>query len=257
MSTTIPAEVRARFAGARRVACLTGAGISAESGVPTFRGGAGTAIWEWRGRPFTELSSAELLAADPKLVWEWFEYRRGLMKAVRPNPGHAALAAWEKRFEEVTVATQNIDGLHAAAGSTRVLELHGNLWRGRCLACGRRRDLPETPLREIPPLCPCGSPLRPDVVLFGETLPEGVYDRALEAAEACDLFFVVGTSAVVYPAALLPMAAKRAGAFVVEVNPEETELSGRLDASIFGKAGEVLPGIGAQDEAAGRAITDR
>jgi NAD-dependent deacetylase len=234
-------ELRARFLAARRVAALTGAGISAESGVPTFRGGGGTAIWEWRGRPVSELSSAELLAADPKLVWEWFDYRRGLVKNVRPNPGHAALAKWAARFEAFTLVTQNIDGLHAAAGSKRPLELHGNLWRGRCVRCGATRELPETPLREMPPRCACGAPLRPDVVLFGEMLPEGVYAEALEAASRCDLFFVVGTSAVVYPAAYLPMEARSAGAYVIEVNPEETELTGRVEATVLGKAGEILP----------------
>ena len=232
--------LRERFRAAERIAVLTGAGISAESGVPTFRGGGGTGIWEWKGRPVTELSSAELLAEDPELVWEWFEYRRGLMKAVKPNAGHAALAGWEAG-RNVTIATQNIDGLHAAAGSRRVLEMHGNLWRGACTRCGLRKDLPATPLPRIPPLCDCGGPLRPDVVLFGEMLPPGVYDAALGAAVACDLFFVVGTSAVVYPAAYLPVEARSAGAFVVEVNPEETEITGRVDVTILGKAGEILP----------------
>jgi NAD-dependent deacetylase len=234
-------ELRRRFRQARRVAVLTGAGISAESGVPTFRGGGGASIWEWRGRPVTELSSAELLATDPKLVWEWFDHRRGLMKDVKPNAGHLALAAWEKRFETLTLATQNIDGLHAAAGSASVIELHGNLWRGRCTRCGTTRELPESPLREMPPLCSCGGPLRPDVVLFGEDLPPGAYERAADAAALCEIFFVIGTSAVVYPAALLPRAARFAGAFVIEVNPEETDLTPRVDATILGKAGEVLP----------------
>lgn len=240
---SVSEEVRSRFAVARRVAVLTGAGISAESGVPTFRGGGGTSIWEWRGRPVTELSSAEMLAADPKLVWEWFDHRRGLVKDVRPNAGHAALARWEKRFPTFTLATQNIDGLHAAAGSRALIELHGNLNRGRCLACGAACELPPHPLQALPPRCACGAALRPDVVLFGEMLPEGAYERAEEAAESCDLFFVVGTSAVVYPAANLPRAARAAGAFVVEVNPEETELTARVDATILGKAGEVLPGF--------------
>lgn len=234
-------DLRRRFGKARRVAVLTGAGISAESGVPTFRGGGNATIWEWRGKPVSELSSAELLATDPKFVWEWFDYRRGLMKTVRPNAGHEALARWEKRFSAFTLATQNIDGLHRAAGSTAPIELHGNLWRGRCTRCGAARDLPETPLTDLPPLCACGSPLRPDVVLFGEMLPEGAYERAAAAAADCELFFVVGTSAVVYPAALLPQVAKGAGAFLIEVNPEETELTGRADATVLGKAGEALP----------------
>lgn len=238
-------ELKQRFDGASRVAVLTGAGISAESGVPTFRGGGGATIWEWRGRPVTELSSAELLATDPKLVWEWFDHRRGLVKDVKPNAGHAAIAAWEKRFASFTLATQNIDGLHAAAGSRDPIELHGNIHRGRCLACGVTRVLPPSPLPSIPPLCDCGAPLRPDVVLFGEMLPEGAFDRAEKAAKSCELFFVVGTSAVVYPAASLPRTARAAGAFVIEVNPEETELTPRVDATILGKAGDVLPAFGA------------
>ena len=237
-------ELRGRFAAARRVAVLTGAGISAESGVPTFRGGGGATIWEWRGRPVTELSSAELLATDPKLVWEWFDHRRGLVKDVKPNAGHEALARWGKRFPAFSLATQNIDGLHAAAGSQAVIELHGNLHRGRCMSCGGPSELPPSPLPAIPPLCKCGAPLRPDVVLFGEMLPEGAYERAEAAAETCDLFFVIGTSAIVYPAAALPRTARAAGAFVVEVNPEETELTPRVDATILGKAGEVLPEFG-------------
>jgi len=234
-------ELRARFWRAKRIAVLTGAGISAESGVPTFRGGGGTSIWEWRGRPVTELSSAEMLAADPKLVWEWFDYRRGLMKAVRPNAGHLALARWDAKFESVTIATQNIDGLHAAAGSRTLLELHGNLWRGRCTRCGKARELPESPLTEMPPLCPCGAALRPDVVLFGEMLPEGVFEKAEEAAASADVFLVIGTSALVYPAAFLPRTAMHAGAFLIEINPEETELTESTDATILGKAGEILP----------------
>ena len=237
-------DLQARFQRARRVAVLTGAGISAESGVPTFRGGGGATIWEWRGRPVTELSSAKLLAADPKLVWEWFDHRRGLVKDVKPNAGHEALARWEKRFAAFSLATQNIDGLHAAAGSRALIELHGNLHRGRCLKCDEIRELPRSPLPALPPLCDCGGPLRPDVVLFGEMLPEGAYERAEEAAESCELYFVVGTSAVVYPAANLPRAARAAGAYVVEVNPEETELTGRVDATVLGKAGAVLPEFG-------------
>ncbi len=242
--THVTDELRGRFANASRVAVLTGAGISAESGVPTFRGGGGATIWEWRGRPVTELSSAELLATDPRLVWEWFDHRRGLVKDVKPNAGHAAIAAWEKRFAAFTLATQNIDGLHVAAGSRAPIELHGNIHRGRCLSCGATRSLPPSPMPSLPPLCPCGARLRPDVVLFGEMLPEGAFESAEAAARTCDLFFVVGTSAVVYPAAMLPRTARAAGAFVIEVNPEETELTPRVDATILGKAGEILPQFG-------------
>src|SRR5918912_1908304 len=149
------------FDGARNVAVLTGAGISAESGVPTFRGGGDSEIWTWRGRPVTELSSAELMRTDPKLVWEWFDYRRGMLVDVQPNAGHYALANWEPRFEEFTLITQNIDGLHRAAGSLNVLEVHGNIWRARCLRCASTFEARETPLEDSPPRCfVCNGPAR-------------------------------------------------------------------------------------------------
>ncbi|HXG65574.1 MAG TPA: NAD-dependent deacylase [Blastocatellia bacterium] len=235
-------ELITMFDSARRVAVLTGAGISAESGVPTFRGGGGSQIWTWRGRPVTELSSAELIATDPKLVWEWFDYRRGMLKEIVPNPGHYALAQWEQRFEDFTLITQNIDDLHRAAGSLNVLELHGNIWRARCLRCRSTFEARESPLEENPPPClACNGPARPDVVLFGELLPEGIFERAEEAAARADLFFVIGTSAVVYPAASLPVVAKQAGARVIEINPERTDISVFADVTVLGKAGEILP----------------
>ncbi len=240
--TDVTDELLMMFDSARTVACLTGAGISAESGVPTFRGGGGSEIWTWRGRPVTELSSAELIATDPRLVWEWFDYRRGLLSDVTPNPGHFALAQWERRFDEFTLITQNIDDLHREAGSLNLLELHGNIWRARCLRCSSVFEARECPLEQNPPLClACGGPARPDVVLFGELLPSGVFERAEEAAYNADIFFVIGTSAVVYPAAGLPIAAKQAGARVIEVNPELTDISVLADVSLLGKAGEILP----------------
>lgn len=238
--TEVTDELRMMFDSARRVAVLTGAGISAESGVPTFRGG-GAEIWTWRGRPVTELSSAELMRSDRKLVWEWFDYRRGMLVNVEPNPGHYALAGWEPRFDAFTLITQNIDDLHRAAGSLSVLELHGNMWRARCLRCASTFEARETPLEEVPTCFVCGAEARPDVVLFGELVPEDVFERAEEAAHQADLFFVVGTSAVVYPAAGLPVAAKQAGARVVEVNPEMTDISLLADYTLLGKAGEILP----------------
>ncbi len=235
-------ELVMMFDSARRVALLTGAGVSAESGVPTFRGGGDSSIWTWRGRPVTELSSAELMATDPKLVWEWFDYRRSLLKEVQPNAAHYALAKWEPRFEEVTLVTQNIDDLHRVAGSLKVLELHGNIWRARCLRCASIFEARESPLQQNPPLCfVCGSAARPDVVLFGEMLPEGIFEKAEEAASRCDLFFVIGTSAVVYPAAHLPITAKQSGARVIEINPEQTDISFLADVTLLGKAGEVVP----------------
>ncbi|HWC77970.1 MAG TPA: NAD-dependent deacylase [Blastocatellia bacterium] len=240
--TKVTSELITLFDCARRVAVLTGAGVSAESGVPTFRGGGDSDIWTWRGRHITELSSADMMAADPKLVWEWFDYRRGLLRECVPNAGHLALAQWERRFERFTLITQNIDDLHRAAGSMNVLELHGNIWRARCLRCASTFECRECPLEDVPPLClVCGGAARPDVILFGEMLPDGVFERAEEAAAAADLFFVIGTSAVVYPAASLPIAAKQAGARLIEVNSEQTDVSLLCDFTVLGKAGEVLP----------------
>ncbi len=238
MTTSID-RARELLAGARSVALLTGAGISAESGVPTFRGGGDTAVWQ--GLPAMTLSSADLLAADPKKVWEWFDYRRTLLKPLSPNPAHYALAAWEKRFPDFTLVTQNVDNLHQKAGSTKVIELHGNIWRGRNPETGEQYDLFETPLSEIPPRDPSGEMLRPDVVLFGEMLPAGAFERAAAAAKRCDVFLVIGTSALVYPAASLPMIALDTGKPVIEINPEETDLTPYVTVSLQGKAGEVVP----------------
>src|ERR1044071_6126339 len=181
-------DLRMMFDSARRVAVLTGAGISAESGVPTFRGGGDSEIWTWRGRHITELSFAELMRSDPKLVWEWFDYRRGMLTEVVPNAGHYALVEWERRFEEFTLITQNIDDLHRPAGSLNLLEVHGNIWRARCLRCASTFEARETPLEEAPTCFVGGATARPDVVLFGEMLPEGIFERAEEAARRADLF---------------------------------------------------------------------
>jgi NAD-dependent deacetylase len=238
-SPAISARLRERFAQARRVVVLTGAGVSAESGVPTFRGGGGADVW--KGMPFTVISSAEMLHRDLREVWEWFDYRRGVVEKLSPNPAHVALARWQDRFEEFTLVTQNIDGLHERAGSRDVVELHGNIWRARCSTCGARRDLRDEDDGARPPACrECADVMRPDVVLFGETLPAGAFEHAVERAESCDLFFVIGTSAVVYPAAALPEIARRAGAYTVEINMEATPLSDLCDEVIKGKAGEIL-----------------
>lgn len=236
----VESEVRERLRAARGVFVLTGAGVSAESGVPTFRGGGATAVW--KGMPFDVISSAGMLARDLPAVWEWFDYRRGVISRCRPNPAHKTLARWQGRVERLTLATQNIDALHAAAGSRGVLELHGNIWRARCVACGGREDQRGQTGGGRPPVCrACGEWMRPDVVLFGEMLPVGVWEEAAGRAGECDVCLVVGTSAIVYPAAGLPVAARRAGAFLVEVNPEPTPLSEICDATLRGPAGEVLP----------------
>ncbi len=231
-----------RVRSAKNVFALTGAGVSAESGVPTFRGGGGATVW--KGMPFDVISSAEMLERDLAVVWEWFDYRRGLLRELKPNAAHKTLAGWNEKFQSFTLATQNIDGLHAAAGSKNVLELHGTIWKARCSKCEARRDLrgegDDPPPR--PPVCEvCGGAMRPEVVLFGEMLPANVLERAAEAAEKCDVCFVVGTSGVVYPAAGLAEIAKRAGALVIEINPERTALSDLCDETIKGQAGEILP----------------
>jgi NAD-dependent deacetylase len=239
--------LRERFARARRVLVLTGAGISAESGVPTFRGGGGTAVW--KGMPFDVISSASMLERDLPAVWEWFDYRRGLLAQLSPNPAHAALARWQDQFENFTLVTQNVDGLHQSAGSRGVIELHGNIWRARCRDCGARYDErsandddEQSVSGTAERVChDCGGHMRPDVVLFGEMLPTGAYELVAERARECELCFVVGTSALVYPAAYLPEIARAEGAYVVEVNPEPTPLSDLCDEVLNGKAGEVLP----------------
>lgn len=232
----IPQTLIDRLARATRVVFATGAGISAESGVPTFRGEGG--IWN-KMRP-EELASVDGFMRNPNLVWEWYQHRRDLMNRVAPNPGHYAIAAFEKFFPEAVVITQNIDGLHRQAGSTRILELHGNISRNKCFDCGRMYDREIDPDAELPK-CGCGGMIRPDVVWFGEMLPHDVLQAAFEAAEAAELFFSVGTSAVVQPAASLPLIAARRGALLVEVNVEPTPLTPVADVFLQGKSGEILP----------------
>jgi NAD-dependent deacetylase len=224
--------------GAGRVAVLTGAGISAESGVPTFRGPDGL----WRKYRAEDLATPEAFARDPKLVWEWYDWRRERIANVVPNFGHAILAQWEERFPVFTLITQNVDGLHAKAGSRKVLELHGNIWKTRCTAEGTVLKHFEVPLRTIPPLCPsCGALLRPHIVWFGEPLESPVIDRALAESSACDVFLAIGTSALVHPAADLPFHAASNGAKIIEINPDPTPLTHEATLSLRGKAGEVLP----------------
>ena len=221
---------------------LTGAGISAESGVPTFRGGGGATLW--RGMPFEQLSSAEMVKKDLSLVWEWFDYRLGIVGECAPNAGHLTIAEVQisDRFDELTLVTQNVDGLHAQAGSVDPIELHGNIQQARCLSCGLIGNLNEIVVGQRPPVCPeCAADMRPNVVLFGEFLPAAAIEKAVERAASCDVCLVVGTSALVYPANSLPEIAKRSGAFVAEINPEETQLTSSCDVSIRGKAGEILP----------------
>jgi len=227
-----------------RVLVVTGAGVSAESGVPTFRGGGGASVWH--GMPFEQLSSARMVNENLPLVWEWFDYRRGIVGKCEPNAAHETLAKiqQEETFEEFSIVTQNIDGLHQAAGAENVIELHGSLWQARCLSCKTKQDLREIPEDERPPVCPeCFDSMRPDVILFGEAMPMQAIFKAKENAENADVCFVIGTSSLVYPAAELPLIAKQGGAKIIEINPEETPLSAQADFSIRGKAAEILPQI--------------
>jgi NAD-dependent deacetylase len=236
------ADARAALAGAKRIAVLTGAGISAESGIPTFRG-AQTGLWA-RYDPM-QLATEEGFRADPALVWRWYAWRRELVANAEPNAGHRALAAAEKRFEHLRAITQNVDGLHARACSTRLIELHGNITRTICLErCGFRVARPDRLPAGEPPRCPrCGSWLRPDVVWFGEMLDPLALQEASDEAGACDAMLVVGTSGLVYPAAGLPAIARRAGAAVIVINPEATELNGLAAVSVRGTAVQALPPI--------------
>ena len=234
---SIPDRLRERFAQAKHVLVLTGAGVSAESGVPTFRGGGNTAVW--KGMPFDVISSAAMVQRNLPAVWEWFDYRRELLKSLQPNAAHNEIARWQELFEDFQLVTQNIDGLHQKAGSRDVIELHGSIWRARCVTCETRHEIPRTGPR--PDSCfDCGDSLRPDVVLFGEMLPHGAFERAAAKATESDLCVVIGTSGLVYPAASLPEIARAHSAYLCEVNPERTPLSDLCDEVLAGKAGDVL-----------------
>jgi len=234
-------ELRTRFAEATSVLVLTGAGVSAESGVPTFRGGGNSTVW--KGMPFDVISSAEMVQRNLPAVWEWFDYRRAALEKLKPNPAHVEIARWSQRFREFTLVTQNVDGLHQRAGSREVIELHGSIWNARCIKCDFRIPIELGVAREDACL-ECGDRLRPDVVLFGEMLPPGAFEHASSKASQCDLCFVVGTSALVYPAASLPEIAKSNGAYLCEINPERTGLSRLCDEVINGPAGEIIPLFG-------------
>lgn len=237
---------------AERVVVLTGAGASAESGIPTFRD-ALTGLWS-RFDP-ARLATEEAFREDPELVWGWYEWRRVLMGRCAPNAGHAAIARMQQAVRErggaLDVVTQNVDDLHERAGTRGVIHLHGDIGSSRCADCGARRppgdphgEVPEGGRRAVPPRCPaCGGPLRPEVVWFGEELPAAAWSRAATAARAADVLLSVGTSSTVYPAASLPRFALESGARVVQVNPHPTGLEAIADDDLRGRAGSVLPAL--------------
>lgn len=248
IQTSVPAsdgtELRQALFDAASIVALTGAGISAESGIPTFRGTDGL----WRNYSPEKLATPEAFAGNPRLVWEWYDWRRGLIRKAQPNSGHLALAELERRKtgegrgpRGFTLVTQNVDGLHDRAGSERTVKLHGDIWLVRCVGCGTVERNEEVPLRHLPPRCPCGALLRPGVVWFGESLPAEEWERALEAASHAQVFVVIGTSATVYPAAGLAEVARLAGVKIAIVNPEPTPLEHLADWVLRGQSGVLLP----------------
>jgi NAD-dependent deacetylase len=238
MSTWLSRRLLERLSTAEWITVLTGAGISAESGVPTFRSADG--IWA-KYRP-EELATMEAFLRNPELVWEWYAQRKRVIADVQPNAGHRALVRMEELYPQCTIVTQNIDNLHRRAGSKNVVELHGNIERNYCVSCGTAASN-ELVLRAggVPRCERCGGTIRPDVVWFGEMLPEDQWNLAVRAAESSDVFFSIGTSAVVYPAASLPLLAKQRGALLVEINPEPTPVTERVDEFLQGQAGTILP----------------
>ncbi len=229
-------DTAAHFTPYSKVVFFTGAGISAESGIPTFRGKEGI----WKKLKPEELANFDAFMRNPGMVWEWYNHRRKIVHESNPNPGHLAIVEMEKLVADVTVITQNVDNLHRRAGSKTIYELHGNIERNYCIKC-RKFHNKDFDLASGPPVCECGGLIRPDVVWFGEYLPEDQFAASEEAAKNCDIFVVIGTSAVVYPAAGLVFTAKQFGAYLIEVNIEETGISSYADCSFFGSAGNILP----------------
>ena len=241
METAGPEDLEAFLSGAKSICVLTGAGVSQESGVPTFRGAGGL----WKKYRAEDLATPEAFGRNPLLVWEWYAWRRELIHRAQPNAAHFALARLEAEFAPAgggnfTLLTQNVDGLHERAGSRNVVRLHGDIWQLRCPACGAERQDYAVPLEPFPPRCDCSSLMRPGVVWFGEPLPPQAWEKAAVAAGSAELFLVIGTSALVHPAASLPLLGKRNGARLIEINPDPTPLSTLADLVIRGKAAEVF-----------------
>ncbi len=235
-----PPDLREILAGARRVSVLTGSGVSAESGVPTFRE-AQTGLWA-RYHP-EDLATPAAFERNPGLVWEWYAWRQDMIRQAQPNPAHLALVEMERHYPSFTLITQNVDGLHERAGSQNILELHGNILRARCVQEGTIVASWQNAVGGLPQCPHCGGLLRPDVVWFGEALPQETLDLAWHVAQNCDLFFSIGTSSVVHPAASLPYLALQNQIPVVEINPHETPLTRQADYQLPGPAGVVLPAL--------------
>jgi len=227
--------VAQKLKDSRKIVFVTGAGISQESGIPTFRGKDGY----WRKYDPMKLASIDAFYDDPKLVWEWYDDRRKNILDVKPNEGHFAISQMEE-FKDVVILTQNIDGLHQRSGSTNVLELHGSIILIKCTVCDFIDNITEN-FESLPPKCKCGSMLRPDVVWFGEPLPQNIWQSAIKEASICDVMIIVGTSLVVSPANTLPVYAKQNGAILIEVNPEKTVMSNDMTLSIQATSVGVLP----------------
>ena len=219
----------------KKIVFVTGAGISQESGIPTFRGNDGL----WKNHDPMKLATIDAFHENPKLVWEWYNDRRRNIFRAQPNPGHNAISELEK-YAQVVVLTQNIDGLHKKAGSSNVLELHGSIVKIKCSVCDYSEDV-LTEISDFPPLCKCGNILRPDVVWFGESLPQDVWQNSIEFASSCDLMIIVGTSLAVSPANTLPLYAKQNNATLIEINPENTEMSAEMDEIIRDTSVKTLP----------------
>lgn len=236
-------DIRARVARARSVTVLTGAGISADSGVPTFRGADGL----WRTFRAEDLATPEAFARDPRLVWEWYNWRRELIATKQPNAAHDALVQLERQLESqmrrFRLITQNVDGLHQAAGSRQVTEIHGNIWRLRCTGCGFIEDNREVPIQILPMCRQCHALLRPHIVWFGEALADQELRESYAALEACEVLLIIGTSGIVYPAASFAPVAKATGAYVVEINLETTPFEGGVDRSFQGRAKDLVPAL--------------
>ena len=228
-------SVKEQIKNCEKIVFVTGAGISQESGIPTFRGKDGL----WKNHDVMKLATIEAFYENPKLVWEWYNERRRNIFEAFPNDGHKAIADLEK-YADVTILTQNIDGLHQRAGSSRVLELHGSIIKIKCTVCDFNDEI-TTEFSEFPPICKCGNLLRPDVVWFGEALPQDTWQRAIVLANQCDLMIIAGTSLVVSPANTLPIYAKQNDAMLIEINPEKTEMSSEMDLTIRDSSANVLP----------------